>query len=59
MEIERAISGIGVTRIMERLAATRGLPRVIRSGHGKEFCGKAPGTRARSAAVPDRAWQPF
>ena len=32
IEIERAISGIGVTRVMDRLAATRGLPRVIRKG---------------------------
>jgi transposase InsO family protein len=41
IEIERAISGVGVTRVMDRLAGTRGLPRVIRSDNGKEFCGKA------------------
>ena len=39
IEVERAISGIGVTRVMDRLALTRGLPKVIRSDNGKEFCG--------------------
>ncbi|SKB71770.1 Transposase InsO and inactivated derivatives [Luteibacter sp. 22Crub2.1] len=41
IEIKRAISGIGVTRVMDRLAVTRGLPKIIRSDNGKEFCGKA------------------
>src|SRR3546814_17065914 len=41
IEVERAISGIGVTRVMDRLAQTRGLPKVISSDKGKEFCGKA------------------
>src|SRR5512142_156993 len=41
VEVERAISGVGVTRVMDRLALTRGLPKVIRSDNGKEFCGKA------------------
>ena len=41
IEIERAISGVGVTRVMDRLAVTRGLPTIIRSDNGKEFCGKA------------------
>src|SRR3546814_16388272 len=41
IEVERAISGIGVTRVMDRLAQTRGLPKVIRSDNGKEFCGTA------------------
>ena len=31
IEVERAISGAGVTRVMDRLALTRGLPKVIRS----------------------------
>lgn len=38
---ERAIGGQLVTRILDRLAATRGLPRVIRTDNGKEFCGRA------------------
>jgi transposase InsO family protein len=41
IEVERAISGKGVTRVMDRLALSRGLPKVIRSDNGKEFCGKA------------------
>ena len=31
IEVERAISGKGVTRVMDRLALSRGLPKVIRS----------------------------
>ena len=41
IEVERAISGVGVTRVLERLALSRGLPEVIRTDNGKEFCGKA------------------
>jgi hypothetical protein len=41
IEVERAISGLGVTRVLDRLALSRGLPQVIRTDNGKEFCGKA------------------
>jgi transposase InsO family protein len=41
IEVERAISGMGVTRVFDRLALSRGLPKVIRSDNGKEFYGKA------------------
>ncbi|WP_255481715.1 IS3 family transposase [Rhodanobacter sp. ANJX3] len=41
IEVERAISGMGVTRVMDRLALSRGLPQMIRSDNGKEFCSKA------------------
>ena len=41
IEVERAISGMGVTRVLERLALSRGLPNVIRTDNGAEFCGKA------------------
>lgn len=41
IEVERAFSGNGVARILERLAIPRGLPEVIRTDNGKEFCGKA------------------
>lgn len=41
IEVERAISGYGVIRVLDRLALDRGLPRVIRTDNGKEFCGKA------------------
>jgi putative transposase len=38
---ERAIGGLAVTRILDRLAKSRGLPRIIRTDNGKEFCGRA------------------
>lgn len=38
---ERAISGEILTRLMERIGVTRGLPQVIRTDNGKEFCGRA------------------
>ena len=41
IEVERAISGHGVSRVLDRLALSRGLPKVIRTDNGKEFCGKA------------------
>lgn len=41
IEPERAISGRQATRILDRLAQTRGLPQVIRTDNGKEFCGRA------------------
>ena len=41
IEVERAISGLMLTRVLDRLALSRGLPRVIRTDNGKEFCGKA------------------
>jgi transposase InsO family protein len=50
IEVERAISGKGVTRVMDPLALIRGLPKVIRSDNGKEFCGKAMVTWAPSTA---------
>ena len=39
VEPERAISGIMVTRLLDELKRTRGLPKVIRTDNGKEFCG--------------------
>jgi transposase InsO family protein len=48
---EHAIGGRLVTRILDRLAATRGLPRVIRTDNGKEFCGRAMLTWAHTRQV--------
>ncbi|GAB3780938.1 hypothetical protein GCM10028797_05250 [Dyella agri] len=45
-EVERAIAGLGVTRVLDSLALSRGLPEVIRTDNGKEFCGKAMVTLA-------------
>ena len=37
----RALGGLSVTRVLDRLALERGLPRVLRTDNGKEFCGRA------------------
>jgi len=56
--VERAISGLGVTRVLDRLARSRGLPQVIRADNGKEFCGKAMVTWAYERGVQLRLIQP-
>lgn len=58
IEVERAISGIGVARILDRLATSRGLPKVIRSDNGKEFCGKAMVEWAHRRGVALRLIEP-
>ena len=58
IEVERAISGHGVARLLDRLALTRGLPKVIRTDNGKEFCGKAMLTWAYERGVQLRLIQP-
>ena len=58
IEVERAISGMGVTRVMDRLALSRGLPKVIRSDNGKEFCGKAMVNWAHERGVQVRLIEP-
>ena len=58
IETERAISGHGVVRVLERLALSRGLPKVIRSDNGKEFCGRAMVTWAHKRGVLLRLIEP-
>jgi putative transposase len=58
IEVERAISGLGVTRVLDHLASSRGLPRVIRTDNGKEFCGKAMVTWAHQNGVDLRLIEP-
>lgn len=48
---ERAIGGLELTRILDGLAVSRGLPRVIRTDNGKEFCGRAMLTWAHTRQV--------
>lgn len=48
---ERAMSGHGLTRILDRLALQRGLPKAIRTDNGKEFCGRAMLTWAHERGV--------
>ena len=58
IETERAISGHVLTRILGRLALSRGLPKVIRTDNGKEFCGKAMVTWAYQQGVDLRLIEP-
>ncbi len=58
MEVERAISGTGVTRVMDRLAPIRGLPKMIRSNNGKEFYGKVMVAWAHERGVQLRLIEP-
>jgi len=53
IEVERAICGHGVSRVLDRLAISRGLPQVIRTDNGKEFCGMTPADYAKHLANTD------
>ena len=55
---ERAIGGQQVARILDHLAASRGLPQVIRTDNGKEFCGRAMLTWAHAHQVALRLIEP-
>ena len=48
---ERAIGGHSLTRILDRVALNRGLPKAIRTDSGKEFCGRAMLTWAHERGV--------
>ncbi len=52
------ISGRQVVRILERIGSHRGLPRVIRTDNGKEFCGKAMLTWAYERGIALRLIEP-
>lgn len=54
----RGLGGLAVTRALEQLAATRGLPRVLRTDNGLEFCGKAMLTWAHERRVTLRLIEP-
>ncbi len=58
IDVERAISGHGVVRVLDRLAHSRGLPKMIRTDNGKEFCGKAMVAWAHANGVQLRQIQP-
>ncbi|MGC3965182.1 MAG: IS3 family transposase [Rhodocyclaceae bacterium] len=55
---ERAIGGDPLTRMLDRLATQRGLPRVIRTDNGKEFCGRAMLSWAHLRGVTLRQIEP-
>jgi transposase InsO family protein len=54
----RALGGLPVTRILDRLAIARGLPRVLRTDNGLEFCGRARLTWAHARGVTLRLIEP-
>jgi putative transposase len=54
----RALGGLPVTRVFDRLAVDRGLPRVLRTDNGPEFCGRAMLTWAHRRDVTLRLIEP-
>ena len=54
----RALGGLPVTRALDRLAADRGLPRILRTDNGPEFCGRAMLTWAHARGVTLRLIEP-
>ena len=54
----RALGGRPVTRVLDRLALERGLPRVLRTDNGPEFCGRAMLTWAHERGVALRLIDP-
>ena len=54
----RALGGVPVTRILDRLAIERGLPKVLRTDNGLEFCGRAMLTWAHDRGVTLRLIEP-
>jgi len=55
---EHAISGLAVTRMLDALSTRRGLPKIIRTDNGKEFCGRAMLTWAHQHNVQLRLIEP-
>lgn len=55
---DTAISGAYVARILDRIKGDRGLPKVIRSDNGREFCGRAMATWAHENGVSLRFIEP-
>ena len=54
----RALGGLPVTRVREQLAASRGLPQVLRTDNGPEFCSRAMLTWAYERGLTLRLIQP-
>jgi putative transposase len=54
----RSIGGLAVTRVLERLAVERGLPAVLRTDNGLEFCGRTMLTWAHERGVTLRLIEP-
>ena len=54
----RALGGIAITRVLDRLTMTRGLQRVLRTDNELEFCGRAMLTWAHERRVTLRLIEP-
>lgn len=54
----RAIGGLPVTRVLDQLAISRGLPLVLRTDNGPEFCGRALLTWAHERGLTLRLIEP-
>lgn len=54
----RALGGLPLTRILDQLALDRGLPKVLRTDNGPEFCGRAMLTWAHERGVALRLIEP-
>ncbi len=54
----RALGGLPVTRVLEGLASSRGLPRVLRTDNGREFCGRVMLTWAHERGLTLRLIEP-
>lgn len=54
----RALGGLPVTRVLEHLAVSRGLPQVLRTDNGPEFCGRALLTWAHERGLTLRLIEP-
>jgi putative transposase len=54
----RALGGLPVTRILDRRALERGLPQILRTDNGLEFCGRAMLTWAHDRGVALRLITP-
>ena len=54
----RALGGLPVTRVLDQLAVTRGLPQVLRTDNALEFCGRAMLTWAHTRGVTLRLIEP-
>ena len=52
------LSGQQVVRLLEQIGSGRGLPKIIRTDNGKEFCGKAMLTWAHERGIALRLIEP-
>jgi putative transposase len=58
LEVDHSLPGLRVTRVLDRLAATRGLPKVITVDNGPEFISRAMDAWAHENKVKLRFIQP-